>query len=193
MSKRGRLSRDQKRKQKLARERKSHEQVVGPYEGRKYQAPQFADALMRAEVGILESYVLSGRRLTDRQVEAALQHLILELRGQTPAEPPESAFETEGVDGQREDLVVARIKDNWADLFADQPRHSAADLTGILRTIWSSVGARSYPGPDSQGYLKFIEGFLGRLGVRTQRLRPDEVPGGVEGKELPEENSPYTG
>jgi hypothetical protein len=86
MARRGRLSRDQKRKQKLAK--RSRPERVQPYEGNKYKSDQFTPAVMQAEIGIYESYMMTGRRLTDRQVEKSLDYLIRELRGEQAAPPP---------------------------------------------------------------------------------------------------------
>src|SRR4051794_37882751 len=106
------LSHDQKRKQKLAaRERKTPR--VQPYEGRKYQGPEYAEALMRAEQGILEAYVVTGRRLTDRQVERSLEYLILDLRGQKPATPPADTPQITLPDGGSEDMIADFIKRHW--------------------------------------------------------------------------------
>jgi hypothetical protein len=174
MGRRDKLSRDQKRKQKLAKEGK-RERIL-PYEGQKYRGPEFNDALMDAETGILQAFVLSNRQLTDRQVEKSLEYLILELRGQKPGPPPAHHLLVEVGDNQKDDLVAHQIKSNWRILFAQRPGHSKSDLTGILRTILSSIKVRSHPGPDSQGYLYFIEKFLGNLGVDVREARAETLP-----------------
>jgi hypothetical protein len=198
MARRGKLSRDQKRRQKLAREKK--QEKVQPYEGSKYRSPEFTEALMKAEVGILESYVITGRQLTDRQVEKALEYLVLELRGEKPAAPPPGNYQARTEGEEFDDLVAQRIKTNWKDHFATRTWHSRADLAGILRTILSSVRVRSSPGPNARGYLVFLEKFLGKLGVRVDRVPPEParqlelVPGGeVPSLTKPEETAPQTG
>jgi hypothetical protein len=170
MSRRGKLSRDQKRKQKLAdRAKQQASQFIEPYEGNKYKTEQYVEAIMKAEVGIYEAYVLTDRRLTDRKVRDALEYLVRDLRGEKPM-PPADNPQTENDKGEPEDLIASRIKDNWRELFARSPRHSAADLVGILRTILGSIRVWSRPGPDSRGYLHYLEGFLGQMGVKVEAL-----------------------
>jgi hypothetical protein len=169
------LSHDQKRKQKLAKEKARQRERIMPYEGDKYKAPEYLDVLMRAETGILEAYVLSQRKLTDRQVEKSLEYLVFELRGQKPSEPPEGSPLVEVEGGAKEDMIAARIKDHWADLFTTQPRPRlpASDLAGVLRAIMNSVRVHAL-GPYSQAYLRYIEKFLGKLGVSVEALQPEE-------------------
>ena len=66
MGRRNKLNRDQKRKQKLAK--RAEREPIQPYTGNKYKTERYVEALMQAEVGIYEAYVISDRRLTDRQV-----------------------------------------------------------------------------------------------------------------------------
>lgn len=130
-------------------------------------------ALMRAETGILETYVMSHRELTDQQVKAALTQLIGDLRrhGYQPAEHQEMVtVEPETY----VDLVIWSIRRNWDDLFHEQSRHSNTELVGILRTILGSVETWATPSPDSRGYLNYIEGFLAQGGIRPQLIPMDE-------------------
>jgi hypothetical protein len=76
-------------------------------------------------------------------------------------------------------MVAHQIKAHWRELFAGRTWHSKSDLSGILRTILSSVKVRSHPGPDSQGYLVFIERFLGKLGVNVRRVNKEDLPPGI--------------
>jgi hypothetical protein len=174
MARRDRLSRDQKRKKKLAQ--RSKQDGVEPYEGRKYQAPQFAQALFQAEVAIHESDVATGRVMTDREVAKSLETFIRELRGEKA--PPAAAASGEAE--APEDMVVWMIKNHWRDHFATNPRHSDTDLAGILRTILNSLRLRSARSIGDRGYLDFLTGFLGQLGVHVRQISPDtmirEVP-----------------
>jgi len=182
---RKKLSRDQKRTQKLARRAKDDR--VQAYRGNKYKSERFVEAIMRAETGIYESYVMTDRRLTDRQVVKSLEYLILQLRGEQSAAPADNPRVE--VEGGSEDMIAWRVKDNWADLFADRPRHSNTDLAGILRTILGSIQVWSRPVPDSRGYLHYIEGFLSQAGVRVEVLGPEEDQGAGEADEGPQERS----
>jgi hypothetical protein len=146
---------------------------------------------MQAEVGIYETYVITERRLTDRQVRAALEYLIRELRGEKPV-PPASNPQTDNDRGEPEDLIAARVKDHWRDLFARRPRHSDSDLVGILRTILSSIRVWSRPGPESRGYLHYLEGFPGQMGVHAEALPSTQASAGEKERPISEEEERLT-
>lgn len=169
------LSRDQKRKKKL-RERKSQEPIQ-PYKGDKYKSEKYVEALMRAEMGIYESYVISERRLTDRDVIRSLQALVLELQHRNEGA---AAVSPEADRQEPQDLIAIRIKQNWEDLFADRPRLPNSDLTGILRTIMHSIRIRSQMAGSSRGYLNFLGGFLQEAGVDVHEVSPGDELGLVE-------------
>ncbi len=170
----GRLSRAQKRKKKLAQRRQVTGGGVQPYEGRKYESEEFALALFGAESAILECYVLCSRRLTDYQVIQSLEYLVRDLQGRKPPEPPEDNPLVVRQGQECDDLVATRIQDKWEELIATQPRHSNADLAGILRKILSSIRVRTGAPPSSQRYLTFLEGFLGQMGVGVEEV--EELP-----------------
>ena len=116
---------------------------------------------MRAEMGIHEADVMLGRRLTDRDAEASVRALVHELRSalEQPGEQVEAARDR--------DVIVWNIKRNWEDLFAKQPRHSRAELAGLLGVVLESMSKWRGPGLGPRAYLNYIEGFLGSLGVRV--------------------------
>lgn len=143
-------------------------------------------ALMRAEVGIYETYVMTERQLTDRQVEAGLKSLIQELRS-GPFRPAEQRDVVDVEPGAETDLLSWSIKRNWDDLFATQPQHSNADLVGILRVILDSIKTWSTPGANSQGYLKYLEGFLTEADVKVEKVPMDDEPW-EEGEEESDED-----
>lgn len=158
------LSRDQRRRKKLAerRQRRGLEPRVTPYEGRKYQGPEFAEVLFIAERAILECFLKTKRALTDNDVLWSLEHLVLELRGQKPTRLPNSYF-FDLPDGTKEDLIGLAIKLDWEQFFATEPRLGTHHLCGVLRTIMQSVGTRSAMSNHPQGYLTFLEEFLAQL------------------------------
>jgi len=163
MSSKKRLSRDQKRKQKTAAKKKSEASAVTPYEGSKFQGPEYADILFQAECGIREADEMQDRRLTDKDVRQSLEDLVLHLRGQTgPNYVP--------------DLVVGRIQDHWKEALARRMTLvSSTDLAGILRTIMSSLNVRTHMTPGGRGYLDFLIGFLSKAGFDTQRISAEEA------------------
>jgi hypothetical protein len=167
MSKRSRLSRDQKRKQKLTTRKNVESESIEPYSGKKYQNPQFAQALFQAEVAIHEADQMSDEQMLDEEVLASLEQLVLDLRGQAPAQQE---------DGKpAENLISWNIKQRWRAFFQTHPRHSNADLTGIIRTIMHSVKRRSSMRPGGRGYLEFLLGFMAQAGVRVQKLTPEQA------------------
>jgi len=184
--KKKKLSRDQERKQKLQRRRRGMSQEPQPYRGGKYRSKKYVMALMRAEVGIYETYVMTERQLTDGQVEAGLKSLIHELRS-GPVQPAEQRDVIDVEPGAEMDLLNWSIKRNWDDLFATQPRHSNAELVGILRTILDSIETWSTPGANSQGYLNYLEGFLTKAGVKVEKVPMGDEPWEEEEGESDEE------
>jgi hypothetical protein len=164
MSKHSRLSREQKRKRKLAA-RKPVE-AVEAYSGRKYQGPEFAQALFQAEVAIHEADRMSDEQMLDAEVLASLEDLVLELRGQASARQD---------DQPADDVIGLNIKERWRAFFQTRPRHSNSDLAGILRTIMSSVQTRTHMRPGGRGYLEFLRGFLAQAGVRVNKLTAEQA------------------
>jgi hypothetical protein len=174
MAKKSRLSRDQKRKAKLAKEAKRsprHESLA--YEGNKYKTDELVPVFLSTETGIYESYVMSDHQLTDRDVEAAVERLILEMRA-GPLPPFTESFD-QGAGGEgTQDLVIWNIRRNWLQLFETQPHVGGDKLAGVLRTLLSSINTWSFPGPDSRGYLSYLKGFLKKAGVSVDNLAMDE-------------------
>lgn len=164
-----RLSRDQKRRQKLRKRGKAGR--AGPR--KKYRTEKYVMTIMRAEMGIYETFQMSERQLTDGQVRLALRQLIAELRS-GPYTPSEAREVVEIREGEYEDLIIWSIKRNWDDLFATNPRHPNADLIGCLRTILDSIETWTTPGAASQGYLSYLEGFLRQMGVTVEKLPTSE-------------------
>lgn len=171
-------SRKRKRRKELQRRRKAAMQELRPYYGNKYKQEKYTLAMMEAETGIYETYVMTDRKLTDWDVEAGLKHLIKELRSGS-YQPAEELEEMEVETGEEKELLCWAIKRNWDELFTEQPRHSNSELVGILRTILASIETWSTPSPNSRGYLNYIEGFLTKAGVRVEKIL-------LEGEELEE-------
>ncbi len=176
MAKKKRLSRDQKRKAKLAdRNRRGGETFALALTGDKYKTDELSPFYLHTETGIYESYVMTDRRLTDRTVGAALTKLILQMR-QGPLPPLDDPERVEAVAGREEDLIIANIRRNWEDLFASGRRPSADEVEGGLRTLLGSISVWSSGGAQSRGYLHYIEGFLRQAGVRVEAYSDDFEP-----------------
>lgn len=171
------LSRDQKRKQKLARRAQGKSSHVSGSDV--YRSEKYVKALMHAEIGILEADAILHHEITDRQVAASVRELIDELRS-APERPVVEAAGREitvNTDEPRS-LIVWSIERNWQHHFADSPRHSNAELAGILGVILTSIGHWSASGQGPRAYLSYIAVFLGRMGARTVAVPLSEVRGG---------------
>lgn len=175
MSKKSRLSHDQKRKQKLAkRERRQPEPPAQAAPADRYRSPEFIKPLYETELGIYESYVVSGRKLTDAEVERDLKLLISRLRVMPVAELlyPTAA----GVNEGPTNWAGVGIAYRWRDLFDRDVLPARDDLVGLLQTILGSLDVWRSRQADSRGYLNHLEGFMNKLGVRAQLVDPDGEP-----------------
>src|SRR5438128_2410486 len=109
-----RLSHDQKRKAKLAKEAKKRSAVtVRPYEGEKYRADSWLPCVCETELGVYDAIIASHRTLSNRTVHAAFVDLVLALRdGLSPTltdDEPEVLYTQET---QRE-FIVWNIRRHW--------------------------------------------------------------------------------
>ena len=74
-------SRDQRRKKKLADERrKALRNQSSAYLGEKYKTDELIPTWMHTEIGIYQTYVMSGHTLLDQAVVDALERLIGMMR-----------------------------------------------------------------------------------------------------------------
>lgn len=165
MSKRNRLSRDQKRKQKLA-ERPARERPGAAGHDR-YRSPKFVNVTFETEVGIYEGYVISRREITDYEVELALRQLIVELRTTPAAELISANCGEAAADREPVDICVLY---RWRDLLDEGKLPQRDDLIGVLGSILRSVDTWRSRSASSRAYLNYLEGFLQQLGVSVQEI-----------------------
>jgi hypothetical protein len=171
-----RLSRDQKRKAKLAkRAQKGPATNSLAYEGNKYKTEGLIPIFLETETGIYTAYRISEGRLADYHVRSALEKMIGLMRG--PGLPPyEHSCEVSYVPGQEEDLVIWGVRHNWHHYFDEFPHPGVENLVGVLRTILSSIDTWGTPGRESRGYLTYLRGFLRQAGVDVD-AGPEEDEG----------------
>ncbi len=172
-----RRSRDQKRKNKLAkRNRKARQSVSLAYTGEKYKTDELIRVWMQTEIGIYESFVITDRKLLDQTVVTSLEKLIMRLRaGTLPPLTDEAVIDYEV--GQEEDLVIENIRRRWELYFEDEWRPPKDKLIGVLRTILGSIETMRSPSPRSQSYMRHIAGFLTKkLGISVKRVSADMQP-----------------
>jgi hypothetical protein len=175
MGKFDRRSRDQRRKAKLKkRAERSHAHEPLAYHGQKYKTEEYVGLMLSAETGIFETYVISDRKLTDDIVEAALERLILEMRqGPLPTLDPDEVvkFDEETL----ESLVIRNIRINWQIQEEELPP-GRDDRIGVLRTILGSLETWRSKSMHSQGYLRYLEGFMKKVGVSVTLVEPETGP-----------------
>jgi hypothetical protein len=167
------LSRDQKRKAKIAKKANRHEPHLDlAYKGNKYKTDELTPVFFEAELGIHQADVATNRALTDQTVAKALTTLILQMReGPLPNLPKTLPLgETEE---SVQDLIIFNIRHNWNDLFETAPRRGKETLIGVLRTLLGSIQTWRTPSPQSRGYLAFVEGFINKAGASVRRVVDD--------------------
>ena len=172
-----RRSRDQKRKNKLAkRNRKARQSMSLAYMGEKYKTDELVRVWMQTEIGIYETFVITDRKLLDQTVVTSLEKLIMRLRaGTLPPLTDEAVIDYEV--GQEEDLVIENIRRRWELYFEDEWRPLRDKLIGVLRTILGSIETMRSPSPRSQSYMRHIAGFLTKkLGVSVKKVSADMQP-----------------
>ena len=134
------------------------------YTGDTYKKAEFVPAMMHAERAIFETFLMTGRSMSDQTAIAGIKRLVLAMRGDelpTLPETPSNSYDA----GREADLVMENIRRNWAKHFATAWQPSDEDLIGILRTILGSIDHWRTPGPGSIGYLHYIAGFLKQAGL----------------------------
>jgi hypothetical protein len=171
MSAKSRLSRDQRRRAKLAARAKKRPTIEElAYRGEKYRGEGWTAVVFQTEVGIYEAYMILERRLTNKNVERALIDLIGRLRGGVAAPLSEGEKEIRLDEPSPEDFLIWNIRRNWTIYFEKSGPVATHDLVGILRTLLYSITAHAWHSGPTRGYLHFLEGFMEEAGVRVQRL-----------------------
>ncbi len=160
------------KKQKAKRDRQPKKNAPLAYRGNKYKTSELVPVMLGTETSIYEAFVIANRQLTDHHVRAALEELIRKIRRGTffPLDDSEQSNEVaEGMEG----LVLWNIRNGWRHSFETKPNPGRDKLIGVLRTILGSIEVRGSISPKSRGYLEFLGGFLGKVGVEVQVISPD--------------------
>ena len=174
MSKPSQRKREKQRKREAKRQRRLTEPVSLAYTGNKYKTNELIPFHFATETAIYECFVLTRRRLTDHHVRAAVEWLIAELR-RGPLPEWDAGNTLTLTAGGEADLIVANIRRSWCMYAEENPRPGRDNVIGVLRTILGSIECWGSIGPESRGYLKFIEGLCNKLGVRVT-LAPAPPP-----------------
>jgi hypothetical protein len=173
MSKKSRLSHDQKRRQKLAkRSRRQPDTPSLAYTGNRYKSPEFVEPVFQTEQGIYDIYVISGREITDDDVEQGLTELIDKLRARPAGELILEL--TPGKGESRDASVVALVLSHWHNLLDAGQLPPRDDLIGILRTILGSIEVWRSKSSSPRGYLNYLEGFMLSAGYQIRVESPED-------------------
>ena len=156
------LSRDQKRKAKLAeRDKRSRElEVFTPYSGRKYQADSWTPIVFATERAIHEVILESHRELMNSHVQKALMLLIDHLRNGGPPGIGDAEVPVRYMTGHAAECVFFSVRKAWRTLADNGEIVAAADFIGIARTLLYSIEAHGHNTSRPGGYVRFLEGFI---------------------------------
>lgn len=182
---------EKKRRAELDRRRQKAEPLA--YRGDKYKTAALVPVVFQTEAGIYESFVMSDRKMTDHDARAALESLIRGIRGGTILLPPQRQPNDGPESTEAESLPIWNIRRHWDEYFSNAPFPGRDNLIGVLRTILGSIEVWGNMSPTSRGYLRYIEGFMAKLGVHCQQMPPDFELGleedAADGEELAEDES----
>ncbi len=126
----------------------------------------------QTEAGIYESFVMQDRKLTDHDVRRCLEELIRGIRSGSVqfSSPPD---DREPDQENPAWLLAWNIRWSWQDYLEECDPPSRDDIVGVLRTILGSIQTWGTISPESRGYLRYLEGFMGKLGVHCGKASGD--------------------
>ncbi|MBU4270992.1 MAG: hypothetical protein KKA28_03890 [Planctomycetes bacterium] len=161
------------KKRRAKREHLSRKPVSLAYQGNKYRNEETIPLVFQTEIGIYESFVMSDRRITDHHVRRALERLIREVRGGEGCLSSRCVPNDLAEQESEENLIVWNIRQHWEEYAEKEPFPDRGILIGVLRTILGSIETWGNISPTSRGYLRYLEGFMGKLGVNCRQVPPE--------------------
>jgi hypothetical protein len=170
-----RMQQKLEKKHRLERQRRRQEPGALAYRGNKFKGNDLLPFVYQTEVGIYESFVISGRKITDHDVRATLEYLIRGIRGGTIVVSSHRRPDDNAEKAPAESLIAWNIRRRWDECFATEPFPGRDNLIGVLRTILGSIETWGNISPTSRGYLHYIEGFMGQLGVQCRKVSSEFV------------------
>ena len=132
--------------------------------GKNYRSEEYVVFILNAEVAVQEATLIAPS-IRDGDVTNALNRLLrwLETNSDLPYIPVGEVKDgvlTVDVDKVNpNDLIAARIVNNWHIAMNEYGERSNADLAGCLRVILDSIQTWTR-GPKSRGYLAYAAEFL---------------------------------
>ena len=180
---------DKKRRAKRQRDLRSKKKETLAYSGMKYKTEELVPFLFHTEHAIHEAFVISRRGFTDHDVRKALETMIGGIRQNRILAGEETDVKAERGQnaGNADEFIVCNILFCWREFFETRFRPGRDQLVGVLRTILGSIDVWGSVNPKSQGYLEYIEDFLGQVGVGTREVSREELAEmGISGSVLAE-------
>ncbi len=143
-----------------------------------YSIDIYVRYLMSAETGLFQAGTINAD-LTDGDVDQALTDLMAQLQEPdvflklfSPKIEPSNQLDM--VDKNENEFVQTFVLMNLRETFARYGRLEAEDVIGILDVVKTSVKRWSV-GMHRRGYLTYIKGFLGQMGVTVRQATPEEA------------------
>ena len=132
--------------------------------GKNYRTEEYVVFILNAEVAIQEATLIAPS-IRDGDVTNALNRLLrwLETNSELPhipvGEVKDNVLTIDADKVNLNDLIAARIVNNWHIATDEYGERSNADLAGCLRVVLDSVHTWTR-GPKSRGYLAYAAEFL---------------------------------
>lgn len=144
-----------------------------------YRSEQYVIYIMNAETGLLQAGTIAPE-LTDGDIYETLENLIVRLEDPEvfaelfPDQSSDDSQKGRADDSDTTTFVEYFITMSLRNAFAQHGPLEAADVIGILEVIKTSVKRWSV-GMHRRGYLTYLEGFLGQMGVNVKKLSAEEA------------------
>ncbi len=144
-----------------------------------YRDERYVMYVVSVETGILQVSTIDSN-LTDGDVIDALEDLILQLQNpevfanvlfpQSAGAAPAADAGEEKIMGRTQNFILMNLR----SAFEQHGALPAEDVVGILDVIKRSTRKHSV-GMHRRGYLTFLVGFLGQMGIEVRQLSDEEV------------------
>lgn len=166
----GRLSKDQKRKQKLSQRAQAKPQANSlAISGGKFKTDELVPLWYAFETAIYQAFVMTEQRLLDSTVYTAVEEFIDEVENDTLLITADGPGEIEFDDVE---IVVGYLRANLRQYEDDNGPVVKRKVVGVLRSILGTIELKRTRVPQSQAYVRYVINFLKtRLGIKVTKQR----------------------
>jgi tetratricopeptide (TPR) repeat protein len=147
--------------------------------GKNYRSEEYVMFILNAEIAIQEATLIAPS-IRDGDVTNALNRLLRWLDTNpglpniTVGEVKDNVLTIDADKVNLNDLIAARIVNNWHIAMDEHGERSNTELAGCLRVILDSIHTWTR-GPKSRGYLAYAAEFLKKGGVEMKLVPSDET------------------